>query len=89
MGREVLVKRAFEIDDQGWPYHTETYSYNKGDKVVLTTRSDAVSSNYLFAVNYENFHTMPQVGDMIFIGRYLVTGLEGGSLFLEVKQIDG
>eukprot|EP01023_Acetabularia_acetabulum_P024048 TRINITY_DN232_c0_g1_i6.p1 TRINITY_DN232_c0_g1~~TRINITY_DN232_c0_g1_i6.p1 ORF type:complete len:455 (-),score=72.50 TRINITY_DN232_c0_g1_i6:805-2169(-) len=89
MGREVIVKRPFEIDENGWPYHVETYSYNKGDQVVLTTRSDAISTNNLLAVNYDKFHTMPQVGDMIFIGRYLVTGLEGGSLFLEVKQING
>eukprot|EP01025_Chloroclados_australasicus_P011954 TRINITY_DN1540_c0_g1_i2.p1 TRINITY_DN1540_c0_g1~~TRINITY_DN1540_c0_g1_i2.p1 ORF type:complete len:685 (+),score=86.36 TRINITY_DN1540_c0_g1_i2:65-2056(+) len=89
MGREIYVKRPFEMDEHGWPVHTETYTYEKGDQVVLTTKPDAVASKEVFPVNYDNFHTMPQVGDMIFIGRYLVTGLEGGSLFLEVKEISG
>eukprot|EP01026_Neomeris_dumetosa_P032176 TRINITY_DN2549_c0_g1_i2.p1 TRINITY_DN2549_c0_g1~~TRINITY_DN2549_c0_g1_i2.p1 ORF type:complete len:625 (+),score=95.03 TRINITY_DN2549_c0_g1_i2:100-1875(+) len=89
MGREIFVKRTYVIDSEGWPVHRESYEYEKGDKVILTTRSDAESSKDVIPISYNNFHTMPQVGDVIFIGRYLVTGLESGSLFLEVTELNG
>lgn len=41
-----------------------------------------------FHINYAGFIDMVGVGDQIFLGRYLVTGADESSLYLEVRNRD-
>jgi hypothetical protein len=53
-------------------------------QLVLTTKDQASAAKDALPVSYERLPSMVEVGDEIFLGRYLVTGAEEASLFLEV-----
>lgn len=58
-------------------------------QVVITTveapsPEDDVDPN-TFYINYPGFTDMVGVGDQVFLGRYLVTGADESSLYLEVS----
>ena len=53
-------------------------------QLVLTTKSQQEAAKDALPVSYEKLPSMVEVGDEIFLGRYLVTGAEEASLFLEV-----
>jgi hypothetical protein len=53
--------------------------------VVLTSDPNADPAGSKLKVNYDKFPGMVEVGDTIFLGRYLVTGAEASSCFLEVR----
>jgi hypothetical protein len=54
-------------------------------QLVLTTKDQASAAEDALPVSYERLPSMVEVGDEIFLGRYLVTGAEEASLFLEVR----
>uniref|UniRef100_A0A061QK13 Pyruvate kinase n=1 Tax=Tetraselmis sp. GSL018 TaxID=582737 RepID=A0A061QK13_9CHLO len=87
LGREVYVKREFEHDSMGWPVSREALEFKKGHQVTLTTR-DAEASSELLPVTFPGFPSMCQIGDEIFIGRYLVTGAESASCYARVVELE-
>ena len=54
-------------------------------QLVLTTKDQQSAAKDALPVSYERLPSMVEVGDEIFLGRYLVTGAEEASLFLEVR----
>ncbi len=52
--------------------------------ITITTREDAVACESVLPIMYPKFHLMAQKGDIIYIARYLVSGAESSSLYLEV-----
>lgn len=57
-------------------------------QLVLTTKDQQSAAKDALPVSYERLPSMVEVGDEIFLGRYLVTGAEEASLFLEVNPAD-
>ena len=55
-------------------------------QVVISTKSVKDAAVGSFPINYPAFTAMVAVGDTIFLGRYLVTGADESSLFLEVTS---
>ena len=58
-----------------WPRLEGSYQITAGQEVRLTVQADAAVSMEpvpRFPVNYANFTAMAEIGDTIFIGRYLV-----------------
>ena len=53
-------------------------------QLTITQNPKAAASNEVLPVSYPKFTTMIQKGDTIFIGRYLVTGSEDSSLYVQV-----
>ena len=56
-------------------------------QIVLTTKSMSAAPRGTYPVNYPGLTQMVDEGDTIFLGRYLVTGADESSLFLEVRDI--
>jgi pyruvate kinase len=54
---------------------------------VLTTKDQQSAPKDALPVSYDKLPSMVEVGDEIFLGRYLVTGAEEASLFLEVAPL--
>lgn len=88
LGRELMIKRKYGIDENGWPGIFDQLTIIEGQRVTLTTDPNAECSNDVFPVTYPKFPAMAQPGDSIFIGRYLVTGADSSSLFLEVEDVN-
>lgn len=55
-------------------------------QVTITTDPDAQCTNEVFPITYDKFDSMCVPGDSIFVGRYLATGADDSSLFLEVSR---
>jgi hypothetical protein len=53
-------------------------------QVILSTKPEATIGGNLLPVSYSKFTSMVNVGDTIFLGRYLVTGSEESSCYLTV-----
>ena len=54
--------------------------------VITTTTYSADAEPGTFSVNYPGFKDMVVVGDTVFLGRYLVTGADESSLYLQVRR---
>ena len=54
-------------------------------QVILSTKPGATIGGNLLPVSYSKFTSMVNVGDTIFLGRYLVTGSEESSCYLTVS----
>lgn len=52
LGREIFVRRAFQIGPDGWPVHDASFDIQAGQKVTLTTNPDATATAELLPVNY-------------------------------------
>lgn len=76
LGRELMIRRHFRMDEHGWPIHNESYNIKAGQKVNITTRSDVEASNSVLPITYERFTDMAMAGDTIYIGRW--AGARGG-----------
>lgn len=87
LGRELMIKRKYGVDENGWPGIFEQITIKSGQTVTITTDPAAECTNSVFPITYPKFPHMCQPGDSIFIGRYLVTGSEASSLFLEVVDV--
>lgn len=88
-GREIMVMREHEIDEKGWPEHVNQMEVKEGQKIIITQNPEAEPSDEVLPVSYPKFTSMIQKGDMIFVGRYLVTGSEDSSLYVKVDKIEG
>ena len=53
-------------------------------QVILSTKPGATIGGNLLPISYSKFTSMVNVGDTIFLGRYLVTGSEESSCYLTV-----
>lgn len=53
--------------------------------MTLTTKPAEEAAKDHFSVSYKNLPSMCEVGDTIFLGRYLVTGADESSLFMEAR----
>lgn len=60
--------------------------HNPGLQIVLTTKSIETAGKDQLPVSYDRLPQMVEIGDEIFLGRYLVTGAEEASLFMEVLK---
>lgn len=87
LGRELMIRRKYGVDENGWPGIFERLTISEGDTVTITADQTAECSNTVFPVTYSKFPAMCQPGDSIFVGRYLVTGSETSSVFLEVEDV--
>lgn len=88
-GREIMVMREHEIDEKGWPEHVNNMEVKEGQKLTITQNPEAEPSDHVLPVSYPKFTSMCQKGDLIFVGRYLVTGSEDSSLYVKVDDIQG
>lgn len=88
LGREIMVKRKYGVDETGWPGIFEQLRISAGQQVIITSDMDAECTSTVFPVTYAKFPAMCQPGDSIFVGRYLVTGAEDSSLFMEVTDVN-
>ncbi|EIE21536.1 Phosphoenolpyruvate/pyruvate domain-containing protein [Coccomyxa subellipsoidea C-169] len=89
VGRELMIRRDYELDSEGWPTHKEVLEIKKGQELVVTTDETAVASSTKLPISYPHFAHMCQPGDSLFVGRYLVNGADQSSLYLEVKEVEG
>mmetsp|Transcript_32734 Transcript_32734/g.92845 ORF Transcript_32734/g.92845 Transcript_32734/m.92845 type:complete len:644 (-) Transcript_32734:207-2138(-) len=87
LGREIYVKRVFELDASGWPVSREVLKFVKGDRIILTTEEGSEATSEVLPVTYSGFPDMCQSGDEIFIGRYLSTGAESSSCYARVIEV--
>jgi pyruvate kinase len=87
LGRELMVKRKYGVDENGWPGIFDQLQIANGARVTITTDPAAECTDAVFPVTYAKFPAMCQPGDSIFVGRYLVTGADASSLFLEVEDV--
>jgi pyruvate kinase len=87
LGREIMVKRKYGVDENGWPGIFEQLRIENEQRVTITTDLDAECTSACLPVTYPKFAAMCQPGDSIFVGRYLVTGADSSSLFLEVEEV--
>lgn len=87
-GRTILVDRPFTMDEMGWPTYSDSIEIGAGQKVSLTTRTDITPTCALFLpLTYDKFHLMCEVGDLVYAGRYLVSGADSASLYLKVVEV--
>jgi pyruvate kinase len=87
LGRELMVRRKYGVDENGWPGIFDQLVIKAGAPVTITTDSAAECSPALLPITYPRFPSMCRAGDSVFVGRYLVTGSEESSLFLEVVAV--
>lgn len=87
LGREIMVKRSAKIGSNGWPVHDVSTHVTCGQTVTLTTEEVGDSLERTFQVSYKNLPEMCDVGDMIYLARYLATGSEESSLYMQVTRI--
>ncbi|KAI8472796.1 MAG: pyruvate kinase [Monoraphidium minutum] len=87
LGREVMIRRPFRIDPDGWPNQAgQEIEVKGGQKLTLTTR-DVECSATVFPITYPRFAEMMEPGDNVYLGRYLVSGADSASLYLEVLEV--
>jgi pyruvate kinase len=87
LGREIMVRRPFRIDPDGWPNQIgQEIPVKCGDKLTLTTR-DVEAAGTLLPVTYPGLAAMMEAGDSIYVGRYLVSGADQASLYLKVESV--
>lgn len=87
LGRELMIKRKYGVDENGWPGIFEQLRITAGQTVTITTDPSAECTSSILPITYPKFPSMCNMGDSIFIGRYLVTGSEASSLFLEITDV--
>eukprot|EP00890_Picochlorum_soloecismus_P002397 jgi/Picsp_1/3158/NSC_05998-R1_pyruvate kinase len=87
LGRELMIRRKYGVDENGWPGLFEQLKVECDQRVTITTDPAAECTNSVFPITYAKFPAMCQPGDSMFVGRYLVTGSETSSLFLEVEEV--
>lgn len=88
LGREIMIRRKYGVDENGWPGIFDQLEIEAGQRITITTDPNAECTSTVFPVTYPKFCAMCQEGDSIFVGRYLVTGAENSSLFMEVEEVN-
>ena len=69
LGRELMIRRSYSLDEQGWPVHDGAFEVKRGAEVIVTTDLNAVASSNCMPITYPNFHNLVNTGDTLFIGR--------------------
>lgn len=86
LGREMMIKRAYTFDEQGWPSHTEALHLRAGQQLVITARGNVEESKDVLPITYPRFPALVRPGDLVYVGRYLVCGAPDlGSLYLKAR----
>ena len=87
-GREIVIQRPTKIDSSGWvEIDKAPIEFKKGSEVVITTRDVGDASSSVLPVRMSSFPSLIRPGQYLQVSRYMSTGVEGGSLFLEVKSV--
>ena len=87
VGREIIVRLPAKEDSNGWMVLEKTpIKFTSGQEVIITTDVNAQASPNLLPVSNPVFPSLVHPGNMLHVGRFLATGAEGGSLFLEVQS---
>lgn len=87
VGREIIVRLPAKEDLNGWMVLEKTpLTFEAGQEVIITTDANAQASSSLLPVNNPTFPSLVQPGNVLHVGRFLATGAEGGSLFLQVES---
>ncbi|KAL4535000.1 hypothetical protein Ndes2437B_g05753 [Nannochloris sp. 'desiccata'] len=87
VGREIIVRLPAKEDSNGWMVLEKTpIQFEEGKEVIITTDPGAQASASLLPVNNPKFPSLVQPGNVLHVGRFLATGAEGGSLFLQVQS---
>jgi pyruvate kinase len=87
VGREIIVRLPAKEDSNGWMVLEKTpIQFEEGREVIITTDPGAQASASLLPVNNPKFPSLVQPGNVLHVGRFLATGAEGGSLFLQVQS---
>ena len=69
LGRELMIRRSYTLDERGWPKHEGAFDVKRGAEVFVTTDINAVASSSCLPITYPNFHNLVNIGDTLFIGR--------------------
>lgn len=69
LGRELMIRRSYSLDERGWPKHDGSFEVKRGAEVIVTTDLNAVASSSCMPITYPNFHNLVNAGDTLFIGR--------------------
>ena len=69
LGRELMIRRSYSLDERGWPKHDGSFNVKRGAEVIVTTDLNAVASSSCMPITYPNFHNLVNPGDTLFIGR--------------------
>jgi hypothetical protein len=64
---------------------TTTNTTNITNQPIKPTKTDVECSSDVFPVTYPRFADMMEPGDNVYLGRYLVSGADSASLYLEVR----
>ena len=88
-GREIVVKRPTQVDEDGWLCLDQTpINYAKGSDVVITTADDVTDcSPSVLPITMKALPGLVHKGQHLQVGRYMSTGAEGGSLMLQVTSV--
>lgn len=89
MGRELMIRGQWQVNDQGYPWVLGRNDVEAGQTIVITTREDAVADANTLPIMYPKFTSMAMAGDTIYIARYLISGAESSSLYLQVQSVEG
>lgn len=87
LGREVTVRMPSKGDVNGWYVLEKTpIQFTRGQEVVLTADVSALASASVLPVSNAQFLRLVSPGQVLHVGRFLASGADGGSLFLEVQS---
>mmetsp|Transcript_18553 Transcript_18553/g.48364 ORF Transcript_18553/g.48364 Transcript_18553/m.48364 type:complete len:728 (+) Transcript_18553:1051-3234(+) len=89
LGRTIMVRRKCQLDERGWPVHAGAIEVKQGQHLVLTTRTDVEASENVLPITYDGFADLVEKGDTFYIARYLVSGDDQASLYVEVQDVQG
>ncbi|GAX81789.1 hypothetical protein CEUSTIGMA_g9217.t1 [Chlamydomonas eustigma] len=89
MGRELMIRGQWQANDQGYPWVLGRNEVATGQKLIITTKEDAVADEKTLPIMYPKFTAMAQPGDTVYIARYLASGGESSSLYLQVESVKG
>jgi pyruvate kinase len=61
LGRELMIKRKYGVDENGWPGIFEQLNITKGQRVTITTDTSRECTNEVLPITYPKFAAMCEV----------------------------
>ena len=87
VGREIVVRLPAKEDSNGWMVLEKSpLNFVAGQEVIITTDPATIATSSLLPVNNSKFPSLVQPGNILHVGRFLATGAEAGSLYLQVQS---
>ncbi|KDD74731.1 pyruvate kinase, partial [Helicosporidium sp. ATCC 50920] len=86
-GREVAVRQAVTLDENGWPKLGAPLEIKRGSCVTLTANPTAQVSPSLLPITAPSLALHVSPGTLVEVGRYLGTGATGATLRLRVQSV--